>query len=86
MLRYVPKYVESTMDDVLLRKTFWTFLRFDSFLIICSLMPADFEVLDDANAGRWGAMGPRALYCHHNSQDACTDVIFLWRTNRWWHL
>lgn len=67
---------------MLLRKTFLNFLRLTFFLIICPLTPADFEVLNDANASRWGALGPRALYCHHNAQDACTDVIFFWRTNR----
>lgn len=67
------------MDDVL-RKTFLRFLGTDwsnSF----SLTPADLEVLDDANAGGWGALGPRALHCYHHSQDTCPDAVFLRRTN-----
>lgn len=68
------------MDDITkedLSELLGTYL----FLIICSLIPVDFEVLDDANAGRWGAVGPGPLHCHHNSQDTRTDVVFLWRTD-----
>lgn len=42
------------------------------------LISADFEVLNDANAGGWGALGPGTLYCHHNSQDTRFDALLLW--------
>lgn len=52
----------------------------------CFLISADFEVLHDADAGGWGAVGPRPLYCHHNAQDTRTDAVLLWRAVRWRHL
>lgn len=52
----------------------------DGHFLIIFLVSADFEVLQDADAdaGGWGALGPRALYCHHNAQDTCTDAVLLW--------
>lgn len=65
---------------MLLRKICLSFLGTNCFPFFPIIL-ADLEVLDDANAGRWGAVGPGALHCHHNPQDTRTDVVFLWRTN-----
>lgn len=64
---------------MLLRKVCLSFLGTNRFLIAVIL--ADLEVPDDASAGGRGAVGPGALRCHHNPQDARAHAVLLRRAN-----